>query len=660
MEAFRIDRITIGKNCSPNLLKNLQVGEYVLCSKPIPDFFEKNISVSAIVGCSGSGKTSLLDILFRVVNNLGFVVAAKSVKRRAAHHMYYIPGLYASIEYHLGEVRCVLSCCGDYLTLQIGDERFYLPSGTLMDMVDSEIPEGYTRCDTKEQQTRIEIASKVFYTIVTNYSVQSFNSQDYAGDKSTEFADGGTIGVESDGIWMDSLFDKNDGYLVPITLNPYKKHGVFDMTVETELTKGRLSALLIQSKSKGREFLEGYQLGEINYTYNSTIVGEKILKYVPESEKKGMKIRLTISSERAMEFYGKYKDRPHCFFHVILDAYKIDLPGEGPVHDACIYLAYKTLAIAGKYPSYAKYEKLGSPWYLFQDADKSQIELLYQLVGQTQKDKSHITTKITQTLLFIRKFKDYKYDDKRLLSFDNKTYANILGEERQQSGSVEHLMEILPPPFYDYEISFVKRIGVVQGIPVYGDKMIPLCGMSSGERQFLYMMSTLVYHIMNIKSVPTTREHYRNINLVLDEIELCFHPEYQRKLVDSLIRTIQRLKLNTFCSFNILMTTHSPFVLSDIPQSNILYMQDGHKAEVTMPESFAANVNNLLLHSFFLENGFMGEFAKKKIISLVDYLTKGSHKKDWNEEKVRNVVSTIGEPLLKEQLEELINEMERQ
>lgn len=68
-----------------------------------------------------------------------------------------------------------------------------------------------------------------------------------------------------------------------------------------------------------------------------------------------------------------------------------------------------------------------------------------------------------------------------------------------------------------------------------------------------------------------------------------------------------------------------------------------------MQNPFAANVNDILRQSFFLENGFMGEFAKQKILKVIDSYTK--KKLDTNEFKEAvELLTLIGEPLLKNKL----------
>ncbi|MDR2408940.1 MAG: ATP-binding protein, partial [Bacteroidales bacterium] len=180
--------------------------------------------------------------------------------------------------------------------------------------------------------------------------------------------------------------------------------------------------------------------------------------------------------------------------------------------------------------------------------------------------------------------------------------------------------------------------------------------MSSGEKQFLYAVSTLIYHIKNLRSIQQThRVKYRHINLVLDEVELCFHPEMQRLFINKLIDTIKRLHLNNGCDFNIILATHSPFILSDIPNCNIMYLREGTQTEVTI-EPFGANIHDILHQSFFLENGFIGEFAKKKISEIIDAINEKKINDD-NYKQYKQIIDLIGEPLIKNKLMMMIHEV---
>ncbi|SFI38761.1 AAA ATPase domain-containing protein [Tindallia magadiensis] len=146
--------------------------------------------------------------------------------------------------------------------------------------------------------------------------------------------------------------------------------------------------------------------------------------------------------------------------------------------------------------------------------------------------------------------------------------------------------------------------------------------MSSGERAMQNMFSRLVLmpdfdEIMGIrKEKEKEKLEYTSKLFLIDEIDLYAHPEWQRKIMDQLISTINKIEKEN--PVQIVISSHSPFILSDFPRQNTIYMNrrdggtvvedsDSHK------ESFDANIYTLLKEAFFLENGAVGEFAKKKI-----------------------------------------------
>ena len=120
-------------------------------------------------------------------------------------------------------------------------------------------------------------------------------------------------------------------------------------------------------------------------------------------------------------------------------------------------------------------------------------------------------------------------------------------------------------------------------------------------------------------------------------------------LVNLLIESIKSLKLKHVQNVDILMSTHSPFVLSDIPDSNILCLKDGKAEE---PEeainSFCANVYDILNNQFFMDR-FVGDFANKKLDSLIEAI-KSIDKKDVSREKLIREVNGIGDSYIRKLL----------
>lgn len=307
---------------------------------------------------------------------------------------------------------------------------------------------------------------------------------------------------------------------------------------------------------------------------------------------------------------------------------------------AAAYLVYKILSIASKYPSYGDFDKWGVKQFDRTNLTFAEIEQLSKLVEKIKRDKSHITIKVVQVCNLLRVIRERGVEvlEEGALGIDD--YWRLLGEPvTKGKNALFDIMYKLPPSF------FIPTLTIKN--PDKKGAPIEISKFSSGERQLLYTFSTYVYHIRNLLSVPKERVAYRHISLILDEAEICFHPEYQRLFLSRLLYLIKSLHLNTFCAFNIIIATHSPFILSDIPRGNILYLDKGvAQSQDMFVKPLAANISDILFQSFFLRNGFIGEYARYKINQLL--------KKDvsWKELKPeeRSFINDLGDEYLKKQV----------
>ena len=123
---------------------------------------------------------------------------------------------------------------------------------------------------------------------------------------------------------------------------------------------------------------------------------------------------------------------------------------------------------------------------------------------------------------------------------------------------------------------------------------------------------------------------------------------------------VDRLHLNEEFGIHLLMTTHSPFILSDMPNELITYMEKGHQltsgelTERRIRPPMAGNISELLHQSFFLHDGFIGEYVRKRILSLVGYLQTGNPGVyNWDEEQAKLFIEGISEPFISKQLKML-------
>jgi hypothetical protein len=72
-------------------------------------------------------------------------------------------------------------------------------------------------------------------------------------------------------------------------------------------------------------------------------------------------------------------------------------------------------------------------------------------------------------------------------------------------------------------------------------------------------------------------------------------------------------------------------------------------------DPFGANINEILAQSFFLDDGFVGDFARNKILDLLNWLDgKKASNSVWDIDKAQAVVDSLGEPIIREHLKHMV------
>lgn len=682
---FSICALRIGGNCAQkkclrgglyffnDRLRPTQDGEVELnpASLVPHDLYGANIHIQALVGQNGSGKSSILELLYRIINNFTFMLELGMHRNNSAEQLFYVKGLHATLYYLLDGHIGTLKADGDVMYFHYDSYEQYLQFEVLngqgsyrvrtqeLDIHNEVVEEAAILTPLRRMA---EVSRRFFYTIVTNYSMQSYNDQDYYDEKTyKEFfpklkqGKGGKKQVsrevverEEGDVWIRSIFHKNDGYLSPIVLNPYRDEGVIDTYKEYRLSLYRLSTIFIQAEKKGIQVIDSYKLASVDYTYDPWAVERKFKKLYLGKVRHDSE---WVEFSDVASWNNAHRDSIAYFLLCELGLEELDFT-KNIIRDVALYMVYKVLSIASKYPSYYKYEDFGNLESYFQSiGEEYNPKRIHNLVDAIKKDKSHITIKLRQAENFIKLINRGIWSEEELddtFSFDfYKTNLKDCGIIQKVPSNLRELTAILPPAIFSIDIKLKKD----------DETTISLSRMSSGERQLLYTCGTFIYHIINLMSVQDSRRvRYRNMMLVLDEVEICFHPEYQRQFISRLRDMLAKFRFNKYCSICIIIATHSPFILSDIPQQNILYLKNGQCANDNVSVNpYAANVNDILHQSFFLDKTFMGDYALERMQKLLsDIESYGKKKINRNIEGLKQEIALIGDKFLKQQLTALL------
>ena len=713
--SFRIAAIKILDGCEPYVRKKLKEGKaYLFSSRYKEDkhneltlglnrevtgnFFAQTmynidreagaleVSVNAIVGQNGDGKSSLLEVMLRILNNFaytrGFLEDQPTLK--------YVEGVKAILYYEIDGTIYAIKCDGKTVSWYENGQEILILVG-----------------DDKQKKRFLQenFVPDLFYTMVINYSLYAYTAASLGG------------GNSDDGYWIDGLFHKNDSYQTPVVLNPMRTKGVIDINKEEYLSKQRLMSIFVSSDGqdevrmvssnekavgyafsleKESKFLKTTIKKYFNDTFQDEVIWDEIKPYeypaqkLPEdfmrwfsdfwgsfkqelaanprllkecklcianrrrNRKTDLRRYLTLinndvypnkarTKRRANEGFGRefgmlvntkgdlsmlnYRQ----FYRLMLvllvwraltETKEFGIKGERlddalkdcrePRNAAKLYLIYKFISIAETYKGFCnayyltedKYTPLTREW-----PNGDALGTIIQDLKLIMRTNDYRTLKFKQTVRYLKQEEEYygaepcdfphiSYD--YFLSFDdmNRQMVGIPLKEIQWS---------LPCPVF------------VGDIVLYdGKDYFPLDTLSSGMIQRLNTVGSLIYHLRNLddNQEGDGMIAYDQVCIVMEEVELYYHPEYQKSYLNYLLEQISRAGLSRLKSLNLVFVTHSPFILSDITRNDILCLENGVQVDLKF-QTFGANIHDLLRHPFFMKNGTIGDYAQKVINEII-------------------------------------------
>lgn len=176
-------------------------------------------------------------------------------------------------------------------------------------------------------------------------------------------------------------------------------------------------------------------------------------------------------------------------------------------------------------------------------------------------------------------------------------------------------------------------------------------GLSTGQEAFLTHFARLNDLKNKLGNKP--------IWLMIDEGDLYFHPEWQKRYFSELLDYVKFLFPRN--KVQIIITTHSPFIASDLPKQNLIFLKQDAEGMCSVAnndiqfETFGSNIHELFTNSFFLADGLMGEFARTSISDLIKELNAVEQiSGEEYEDKYKKRIEIIGESFIQAKLYELV------
>lgn len=439
------------------------------------------------------------------------------------------------------------------------------------------------------QPDRKEVSSEIkdfkledfFYTICINYSHHGLNSK-------------------SLGNWINKLFHKNDAYFTPVVINPMREEGNFNINHELKLSKERLMANILHdlAQTKSTKLLNKYNIAEFIFTPKR----KGAISQIPLGSNISHLLSRELLQSRGIEAVEDSIDYWRFAINYLED--KI-----GRIEDTYSFLIYEE-------------NPQSSDWK--------------QLNNFLKTDRSHVTKKVRQTLNFLeitckvenRQFWQMPKNNLRISLTPEKMLDWLdLFQIDLAAKTPSELIEYGLPGFFSIDLLLEDESN---------GTTIEFSRLSSGEQQLILNSNAILYHLYNINSIHANegqiqgnepkRIAYKNINIILDEVELYYHPEMQRRLVSELIDNFQKIKRKEqegIKAINVCILTHSPFILSDVPSQNVLSLAEKDSEDLLSltTQTFGGNIEEMLMGKFFMEST-TGEYVRRLIRELLAFYNK--------------------------------------
>ncbi|WP_170878613.1 AAA family ATPase [Paenibacillus macquariensis] len=195
---------------------------------------------------------------------------------------------------------------------------------------------------------------------------------------------------------------------------------------------------------------------------------------------------------------------------------------------------------------------------------------------------------------------------------------------------------------------------------------VSFSNLSTGQMEFINGFSNLYTAI----DIAMNNPQISSILVLLDEPDVSFHPEWSRLYIYNLVKFFENINLDREVKYQLIITTHSPFIVSDVPKEfiNCIYIDEKNPNKRVIKKAEFGLMSNFydIIKSDFFINSPIGEHAQtvfKKLITSIEELDLGESDNEERREFIRKeikkkegIITAIGEKIIRDKLMELLNE----
>lgn len=225
---------------------------------------------------------------------------------------------------------------------------------------------------------------------------------------------------------------------------------------------------------------------------------------------------------------------------------------------------------------------------------------------------------------------------------------------------------------YDVLKRYTELMKIIDEIPDKSKKqkykkpiLINEIECSMGEYKMITLLSAIkgYYRQFVVSQCIGTEE--KNFIVLVDEIEDEMHLEWSRTLLYNLSKLLeaQEIEFGEEAKYlwykygfriQLIFTTHSPFILSDLKKTSIIALEKeegkGKKQDVLC--TFAQNIQKIMAKEFFIDDCY-GELAQTKIQEIIEMITSKDNISAADKGNIEMTLSEIGEPIVRKKLKEM-------